>query len=113
MELPGADRAVIDPTKIRNYLLSPFHRVGRSKASFFRSLGYSQSQWEVLDADLLALARSGNATAGPNTPHGQKYEVRGNLLGPSGRQARVIAVWIVLAGETIPRFVTAYPEVNR
>jgi hypothetical protein len=38
-----------------------------------------------------------------------KYVVRGTLNGPSGEAADVITVWIVLDGESAPRFVTAYP----
>jgi hypothetical protein len=38
-----------------------------------------------------------------------KYVVRGTLSGPSGAVADVIAVWILLDGESAPRFVTAYP----
>jgi hypothetical protein len=40
---------------------------------------------------------------------GRKYLVRGTLRGPNGRQAEVVAIWIILAGDTIPRFVTAFP----
>lgn len=35
------------------------------------------------------------------------------LVGPSGRSADVLSVWIVRTGEELPRFVTAYPEVGR
>ncbi len=46
MRMPGAERAVIDSAKIRDYLLSPSHPVGRFKAVFFASLGYTA--WIVL-----------------------------------------------------------------
>ena len=38
-----------------------------------------------------------------------KYVVSGRLSGPSGDAAGVITVWIILDGESAPRFVTAYP----
>ena len=41
--------------------------------------------------------------------HGQKYEIRGIRTGPSGRSAEIVSVWIILSGENVPRFVTAYP----
>ena len=50
----NADRAVIEPQKLRGYLLSRTHPVGRFKAIFFRSLGYSASRWQRLEADLRA-----------------------------------------------------------
>lgn len=39
MRLPNADRAAIDAAKIRDYLLSEMHPVGRFKAAFFSTLG--------------------------------------------------------------------------
>lgn len=54
MKLPNAGRAVIDPAKLRDYLLSPAHPVGRFKAPFFVALGYAQDQWPQLEADLHA-----------------------------------------------------------
>ena len=50
-----------------------------------------------------------DAVARPSKSFGQKYEVRGTLRGPSGRRAEVVTVWIVLSGESSPRFVTAVP----
>lgn len=112
MRLPGADRAVIEPPKIRDYLLSWSHPIGRFKAAFFRSLGYTDSDSTRLEADLRELASSGDAVLGQASSYGQKYEVRGMLTGPSGRQAEVVTVWIVLTGEDVPRFVTAYPGAD-
>jgi hypothetical protein len=37
--LPGVDAAVVDPAKIRDYLLSDSHPVGRFKCTFFVVLG--------------------------------------------------------------------------
>ena len=41
MKLPNASGAIIEPAKLRDYLLSPAHPVGRFKAPFFVALGYS------------------------------------------------------------------------
>ena len=109
MKLPAADRAQIDAAKVRDYLLSPSHPVGRFKAAFFTSIGFRQSDWRSLVAALARLAVEGEAVETLATPFGQKYEVRGNLTGPSGRTATIVSVWIVLAGETFARFVTAFP----
>lgn len=109
MTWPGSARAVIDPEKIRDYLLSPFHPSGRSKAAFFASLGYRRDSWELLERDLRALAGSDVARSHPPSRHGQKFEVRGTLRSPTGRWAGVVTVWIVRHGESFPRFITAYP----
>ena len=108
--IPGAENASIDVAKARDYLLSPEHPVGRFKAVFFRSLGYERSDWTRLQADLLALCRSGTAKKRQPSAFGKKYEVRGILVGPSGLGAETVTVWMVRIGESFPRFVTAYPS---
>lgn len=109
MELPARDRVQIEPAKVRDYLLSKAHPVGRFKAAFFEALGYSGSDWLRLDADLRQLAETGDATLGRWTKYGQHYEVRGTLRGPSGRVAQVITIWMVRANEETSRFITAFP----
>ena len=109
MKLPEAQRAVIAPAKIQNYLLSTSHPVGRFKAPFFARLGYTVADWQRLEQDLLVLAVSGNAEPGKDSPYGQKYEIRGTLNGPSGRSANVLTVWMVRFKSDVPEFVTAFP----
>jgi hypothetical protein len=109
MKLPAAERAVIAQAKIRDYLLSTSRPVGRFKAPFFARLGYTTANWRRLEEDLLALAVSGEAKLGKNSPYGEKYEIRGTLNGPSGRSAGVLTVWIILSGGDVPQFVTALP----
>jgi hypothetical protein len=50
-----------------------------------------------------------DAIAGGLTRFGRKFEVWATLTGPSGRCAEVVSVWMILNGETTPRFVTAFP----
>jgi hypothetical protein len=108
-KLPEADRAIIDVAKVRDYLLSPEHPVGRFKATFFASVGYVRRDWERLRQELVSVAVAGDATPGQPSAFGEKYEVRGSIMGPTGRRFAVVTVWIVLRGESVPRFVTAYP----
>ena len=109
MKLPGLERAVVSAPKIREYLLSDSHPVGRFKGTFFETLGYSAAGWERLAADLRRHAADNEAVSAEANEYGQKYEVRGKLEGPAGRAAVLVAVWIVLRGEDFPRFVTAFP----
>ena len=46
---------------------------------------------------------------GQSSQFGRKYEVRGTIRGPSGRGAEVVTVWVILAGDDVPRLVTAFP----
>jgi hypothetical protein len=107
--LPLAERVVIDPRKLKDYLLSPDHQVGGPKAAFFARLGFSRSNWRRLEIKLRRLAREVDAELGERTPFGQKYVVRGMITGLTGRRAEVIAVWIVEETGEAPRLVTVYP----
>lgn len=109
MKLPFAERAVVEPEKVQEYLLSPTHPVGRFKAVFFAGLGYREANWAELQRDLLAIARRDAAVQGRFSRFGNKYEVTAILTGPSGRSAAVLTVWIVRHGEEILRLVTAMP----
>ena len=108
MRLPHADLAVVPPEKVRDYLLPASHPVGRFKARFFASLGYSPDRWELLASDLKALAADGDAAEGEVSDYGPKFEVRGRTTGPEGRAADVVSVWIVLAGARAPKLITAF-----
>lgn len=109
MRLPGVENAVIEPRKLRDYLLSRSHPEGRAKARFFTRLGYTREEWHLLASDLRRLAEDGEATEAETTEHGTKFEVRDQIEGPAG-QGTVVTIWIILADEDFPRFVTAYPE---
>lgn len=110
MALPNAELAVVETEKVRDYLLSPIHPIGRFKVVVFTALGYDQAQWEILRDDLLAVARSGSSTAGQASLYGQKYEVDGILTGPSGRSMPVRTVWMVRSADRVPTLVTAFPR---
>ena len=40
MKLPNGEQAIIDERKVREYLLSPSHPVGRFKLKFFSGIGF-------------------------------------------------------------------------
>jgi len=110
LPIPNADRAVIEPTKLHDYLLSRTHPIGRFKAAFFQALGYSSEDWRQLEADLRSQHLPKGAAADEPTPYGRKYVIRATLIGPGGASAALVSVWVVRAGEDFARFVTEYPE---
>ena len=110
MRMPGAEHAICDPAKVRDYLLSLEHPRGRSKARFLKSLGFTRHEWPLLQAALLLLGREGEAEFGATSIFGQKYVVRGTIRGPAGRTAEIVTVWILRTGEKQPRFITAHPR---
>ncbi len=109
MLIPNAERATIDATKLRDYLLSATHPIGRFKARFFTALGFVPERWEEL-AEALRLQHltQGGEPVAP-TAQGRKYTIRAILNGPTGQSAFVVSVWFIPAGGDVPRFVTAYP----
>ncbi len=115
MKLPKNREVIVPERKITEYLLSASHPVGKAKAGYFRGLGYSERNASQLKDDLAAIGITEKVTEVIDTPFGRKYVVDGVLTTPSGVKARVRTIWIVEAGEDVPRFVTAYPrqEENR
>lgn len=110
MKLPNGEKAIIDERKIREYLVSRSHPVGRFKAKFFAGLGFGPGNWQVLAAAILQVAANGDVQFVEDNVHGRKYLVSGTLTGPQGRSAAVVSVWIVKVGDDVPRLVTVYPR---
>jgi hypothetical protein len=108
MNLPGAERAVVDAKKLREYCLNPTHPRGRHKARVFASaLGFVRADAEFLRAQLLTAVLQRDATAAESDEYGQRYIldfecVKGDL------RAIVRSGWIVRRGENFPRLTTCY-----
>ena len=109
MPIPFASVAVVEPAKVRDYLLNLEHPDGGSKAAWFRSLGYARDDWQQLARDLLAIAQDCSSFATERTRFGIKYVVKGRIGGSIGRSGSVLTVWIVEDNDP-PRLVTAYPD---
>lgn len=106
--LPNAEKAIIETEKLRGYILSSAHPVGRFKAAFFRRLGYSAENWEVFARSLRNLILTQEAREAEESQYGKKFVVEGNLAGPSGGTVQIVTVWIILKDEEAPIFITAY-----
>ena len=107
--LPNTRAAEIPIEKVRDYLLSTTHPVGRFKAAYFSSLGFNSGNPEQLLAAIRKIVESEAAFAADRTEYGQKYVVRGSITGPNGQTSVLDTVWIVLNSGSHPRFITAYP----
>jgi hypothetical protein len=62
VKLPVVERAVVEEAKVRDYLLSESHPIGRYKAAFFTSLGYRRMRWQDLAVDLRRHAKEHEAS---------------------------------------------------
>jgi hypothetical protein len=109
MKLPNRENAYIPPPKLHDYLLSKTHSVGRWKAKFFRALGFDETNVDVLEQRLIAIAHSEDVRDVVSLKHGAKYVIEGSLQTPAGNLVQVRTVWVIDAGQDRPRFVTAYP----
>ena len=109
MRLPNADSALVPREKLTRYILSSAHPTGRAKAQFFIRFGFAADSWETLAAALVRHAADHDVVKADDTPFGTRYTVEGPLGSPDGRNPTVRAVWFIEEGETVPRFVTAYP----
>ena len=108
--IPNAEKAIIDTGKLRFYMLSISHPLGRFKAAFFQKLGYSIENCELFERCLREVILTREATKIETSLYGRKYVVEGLIVGPSGKKVHLVTVWIILNDEVIPRFITAYPR---
>lgn len=111
MTLPNAHLAVVDASKVRDYLLDSSHPENGGKAEFFRRLGYAREAPESLAEALRVVASSGVIVSTARSQHGEKFVVDGGLPAQTGQDSgRIVrTVWIVDSGGDVPRLVTAYP----
>ena len=109
MKLPNAELAVVPAEKVRDYLLSGSHPVGRFKARFFRALGYTQDNWEEFSDLLRSIAESGDAEE-VTSSYGRKFRIRFQVAGADQESVSLLTIWLVPSESEPPRLVTAYPE---
>ena len=109
MNLPERARAIIEDEKIRDYLLSREHPIGKYKCAVFESIGYSLTNWQRLKQDILEAFLNLDVQDVIEGKHGTKYLIRGTLKGPNGKVGDFLSVWVKETETDIPRFVTMYP----
>lgn len=110
MLIPNADKAIIAPEKLRDYLLNPGHRRGSAKAKLLLALGYRSDAWEVLESGLRDQHLTAQVTATKQNSYGVRYEIRAPLATPGGRTVVFESVWQIDVGNDVPRFITMYPR---
>lgn len=108
--LPSAERAIVDGTKITEYLLNAAHPDNGGQARFFLSLGFSTASPMLLASRAQVAGDWRGVVQVSTSTHGTKYVVDGQIESPDGRRRAVRTVWIIDAGQELPRLVTAYPR---
>lgn len=108
MKMPGADRAFIDLTKLRDYCLNPLHPRGRHKARVFAErLSLTAARAETLREALLVAARQFSAIPGEHDGFGRRFVVEFPMDGPKG-SVLIRSSWIVREDEDFPRLTSCY-----
>ena len=108
MKLPNSHLVIVEITKLRDYSLNPEHESGGHKARVFQSaLGLTLDDAEWLRAQVIRIAREGDAAIGQLSPFGQKYVIDAALT-VHERTAIVRTAWIVENGTDFPRRVSCY-----
>ena len=106
---PDFSNAFVGRAKTQDYLLSPKHVKGESKARFFLNAGFDSEQWQVLERALIVHAQTHPVSRKSDSPFGVKYTIDGEFVTPSGKKPRVRTVWMVPNSTQQLRFVTSYP----
>ena len=106
MNLPMT--AIIEPKKIKEYLLAPRKRNDKSK--WLAKAGYTLKNWQQLEQDLRLQLLSLQAVFREETKYGKMYEIKGDLIGPNGRVLAVRSIWIQEHASKQIKFITIFPE---
>lgn len=104
--MPGAQNAQVDPRKLK-YLVTS------GKARFFTDHGFHPNREMEWIAALRWHPQLNHIENVYQTVHGVKYTVRCSLPSPDGRNPCAFTVWMVDAGQSVPRFVTGYASPPR
>lgn len=94
----------IEPLKLFGYLLNLSHPEGWGKAKYFHEHGISSA--EKLHSLLLEIITENEVNIIQPNAFGNKYIVDGE---DSSLRIKLRTVWVVLTGENVCKFVTAYP----
>jgi hypothetical protein len=106
MTLPGAEDAVVDIEKLRDYCLNPSHPRGKHKARVFqKALGYTQEDAEELRALIKDLIRTSPCEIGRKDQYGQRYKVEITIK-REGMAAIILTAWILKRPDEAPRLTT-------
>lgn len=110
--LPNAHRAVIEPEKLRDYVLSPEHKYGKHKARVFLSaLGIDRGSWEYLRDQITSRVEEAEVSEVRAGKYGVRYSVPMLIEGLNGRTHEVTTGWIVEEEGASPRLTSAYVNV--
>ncbi|MBI2611225.1 hypothetical protein HYW54_00575 [Candidatus Gottesmanbacteria bacterium] len=115
MKLPYRNNAIIPRKKLTHYLLNLEHKDGKSKAKFFRGIGFSEINLDKFEQELLKVAKENKVTLVNKSKSKRvkydpviKYSIIGSINAPNGKRYMVETGWVRETGKKIPRLTSAY-----
>jgi hypothetical protein len=116
--LPNFVEAEIDPEKFYRYSMDPMNIGSQSKWIAFEEIGYNvhddESRWNAAQNVIEQLKDSlpdVPAKPGKTTQYGQRYQVRTQITGPTGKMGTLVTIWQIDVGNNVPRLITNWLEV--
>jgi len=108
-----ADKLVVNAKSIKDkllkYALNPEHDVGKHKAAYFASIGFTSENWEELAEQLLFDPDEAEVTE--ENEYGVLYnQVIEVVLPDKKRTRRIKTAWINDVGTNQIRLTTCYPD---
>jgi hypothetical protein len=110
MKIPNSDRAVIEPSKLTEYLLNTEHKRGGAKAKLLIQFGYSIDNWQQLEIDIRRFHLTEDVNLITETAYGNRYQISANLITPIDRPLLVKTVWQIDINTDFPRLITLVPD---
>jgi hypothetical protein len=110
MKIPNNDRALIEPSKLTEYLLNTGHKRGGTKAKLLLQFGYSPDNWQQLELDIRKFHLTEDVKLIKETAYGTRYEISANLITPINIPLLVKTVWQIDTGTDFPRLITLFPD---
>ena len=104
------ETTIIEPKKLRDYLLNQSHPEGATKAGYLSELGYNQENYHILEFDLRNQHLTHDAQPGKVSIYGAKFEIVAPLIGPNGKLRLIRSVWMIRKYDTVARLITLIPE---
>lgn len=110
MKIPNSERAIIEPSKLIDYLLNPNHKRGGTKAKLLIKCGYSQKNWQQLENEIRKAHLSQPVDIIKESDYGKRYEIIAELSTPLGKKILVKTVGQIDKGTDFPRLITLVPD---
>ncbi|WP_310416257.1 DUF6883 domain-containing protein [Chamaesiphon sp. OTE_8_metabat_110] len=110
MKIPNSDRAVIEASKLTEYLLNTEHKRVGAKAKLLIQFGYSIENWQQLETDIRRFHLTEDVNLITETAYGTRYQISANLITPVERLLFVKAVWQIDINTDFPRLITLVPD---